>query len=258
MIRIASIDNLSARTYRLCTPDFEHSLRFESPARVAAQMSAGHCDAALLPVASLPELRQSTEAAGDFGIACTGAVRSVQLFSPARLADLLTGNAPIYATPKSRTSVQLFKLLCLRQYGIEPVLTSSYATASARLLIGDAAFEWAQRQGGGPHNVDLGGWWFAQTGLPFVYARWVVSRSLGPAKKAQVIVWLAACAGAAASAEGRETLLRGVSAAPEDRLSLCVYYQRLRAHLSVSDAAAQSMFLQLLESTSHARTAPVA
>ena len=258
MIRIATIDNLSARTYRLCTPHFEHSLRFESPARVSALMLSGHCDAALMPVAALRELGGSVLFAGDFGIACTGPVRSVQLFSERRLAELLTTSQPIYATTKSKTSVELFKLLCQREYGIRPNLTSSYASASAHLLIGDAAFEFAQRNGSSPNNVDLGGWWLAQTGLSFVYARWVVSSSLAACRRAAVIAWLEACAGCSATPEGRNALLRGLEFAPEDQLALQVYYQRLRVHLSVSDIAGQSCFLQLMESTSHARTAPVA
>lgn len=258
MIRIASIDNLSARTYRLCTPDFEHSLRFESPARVAALMSAGHCDAALLPVAALRELGNSVVPAGDFGIACTGSVRSVQLFSRLPLSEILRANGPIYATSKSRTSVELFKLLCQREYGILPNLTSSYSAASAHLLIGDAAFEFAQRHGGSPNNVDLGGWWLSQTGLPFVYARWVVSSSLGASRKAAVVAWLEACAGLAATPEGRQALPCGLNFAPEDQLALQVYYQHLRPRLSVSDLSGQSCFLQLMESTSHVRTAPVA
>lgn len=258
MIRIASIDNLSARTYRLCAPDFDHSLRFESPARVANLMSAGHCDAALLPVAALRELGGSVMFAGDFGIACTGPVRSVQLFSAMPLSAILMANRPIYATSKSRTSVELFKLLCQRQYGILPNLTSSYGAASARLLIGDAAFEFAQRHGGSPNNVDLGGWWLAQTGLPFVYARWVVSSTLEASRKAAVVAWLEACAGFAATPEGRQALLRGLEYAPEDLLALQVYYQHLRPRLSVSDLSGQSCFLQLMESTSHVRTAPVA
>lgn len=258
MIRIASIDNLSARTYRLCTPDFEHSLRFETPARVHALMAAGGCDAALLPVASLPELDDGVELLGDFGIACTGPVRSVQLFSPSRLSDLLAAGEAIYATPKSKTSVELFTLLCRRQYGIAPVLTPNYRAARAHLLIGDAAFECAQRQGANPHNVDLGGWWYTQTGLPFVFARWVVRPALEEAKKVRLLAWLASCADRAATPQGREALLQGLAVAPEDQLSLQVYYQRLRAHLSVSDVAGQSHFLQLMEGFAHVHAAPVA
>lgn len=258
MIRIASIDNLSARTYRLCTPDFEHSLRFETPARVHALMAAGGCDAALLPVASLPELGERVEPLGDFGIACTGPVRSVQLFSTVRLSELLAAGEAIYATPKSKTSVQLFTLLCRLQYGIAPVLTPNYRGARAHLLIGDAAFECAQRQGTNPNNVDLGGWWFTQTGLPFVFARWVVRPSLEEAKKTRVLAWLESCAERAATTLGREGLFHGLPLAPEDQLSLQVYYQRLRARLSISDVAGKSHFLQLMEGITHVHAAPVA
>lgn len=258
MIRIASIDNLSGRAFRLNAPGFDHSIRFETPARVHALMTAGHCDAALLPVATLPGLSRVIEPAGDFGIACTGTVHSVQLFSSAPLGSILLEGGSIYATPKSRTSVELLKLLCLREYGTAPNFTPAYRDAEARLLIGDAAFEYAQRHGNGPDNMDLGAWWFAQTGLPFVYARWVVSRSLSDERKGQIVAWLEGCATAAASSEGRQVLVEGFDVAPEDRLAIELYYQRLRTRLSVSDIAGQSCFLQLLEGYAHVRTAPVA
>ena len=258
MIRIVSIDNLSARTYRLCAPAFDHSLRFETPTRVHALLAAGHCDAALVPVAALPSLGRAVEPVGDFGIACTGAVRSVQLFSSHPLGSLLAAGAPVYATPKSRTSVALFELLCLRRFGAAPRFTSVYGEAAAHLLIGDAAFECAQRQGGNPNNIDLGAWWLSETGLPFVYARWVVSRGLDESHKARVLGWLESCAATAASDAGKIALVDGLAMAPEDRLALQVYYRRLRAHLSVTDIAGQSHFLQLLEGYANVHAAPVA
>ena len=258
MMRILSIDNLSARAYRLCTPEFPHTLRFESPARVHALMAAGQCDAALLPVASLAAFSDVADTAGSFGIACTGPVRSVQLFTQTPLVALLQARQPIYATPKSRTSVQLFTILCEQHYGGRPHFTSSYTGAAGHLLIGDAAFEYALRTAGGQHHVDLGAWWLAHTGLPFVFARWVIARSAGAPETTALLRWLDACAEWSATPAGIAELARRAGTAPRDHGALVTYYQQLRTRLSEADLAGQSLFQQLMEGHSHALAAPVA
>lgn len=258
MLRIASIDNLSARAYRLCAPNSKQGLRFETPARVHALMAGGHCDAALLPVAELPSLAHAVEPLGPYGIACAGAVQSVQFFSPAPLAALLHGREPIYMTPRSRTSARLFNLLCLRDFGALPRLTHSYSHAAGRVLIGDAAFEYARQMAGGPHNIDLCAWWFEHTGLPFVFARWVVARHIDSARRATLRDWLEACVAAAEEPGAADTLARGVDAPAEDYPHLIAYYQHLRTRLGIADDAGQARFLQLSESIAHVPVATVA
>jgi chorismate dehydratase len=254
MLRIVSIDNLSAAPYRLSTPDFDHSLRFETPARVHELVADGHCDAALLPVASIPVAGDRINTLGSYGIACRGAVRSVQLFSEIPLETLLRDRLPIYATPKSRTSVALLELLCWHQYGVSPVLTKSYPDAMAHLLIGDAAFECAHTKSNSGHCVDLSAWWHAQTGFPFVFARWVVSSSLEELDRARLLAWLECCVMRAASPEGIEIL----SSSRGDANTYQGYYKRLRTRLGEDDLAGLHHFLQLMESTSYGTTALIA
>lgn len=257
MLRIISINNLSAGVYRLCAPRFDHSVRFETPARVHNLVAGGHCDAALLPVASLPELSHRMEPVGRYGIACRGAVRSVQLFSGAPLDTLLRERKAIYATPKSKTSVRLFETLCRQQYGLAPVLSAAYPGSAAQLLIGDAAFECAHTQAHRAGNIDLGAWWQEQTGLPFVYARWVVSRSLSARQKCDVADWLEACSVRATTPGGTMELALG-DGNPDDISDRREYYRHVHPRLAEDDLAGLSLFLKLMEGTRHECAARIA
>ena len=69
--------------------------------------------------------------------------------------------------------------------GLEP------AQADALLLIGDKALQTRNRPPEGfVHTLDLGADWLAWTGLPFVYAVWVVRSSLDPALKDELRTFL--------------------------------------------------------------------
>lgn len=257
MLRILSIDNLSGAAYRLCEPEGEHSLRFETPSRICTLAANGHCDAALLPVACLPGLRGRVFPLGAYGIACRGPVRSVQLFSTRPVETLLRERLPVYATPKSRTSVELLRLLCRRVYGVEPRLTSTYSGAAAHLLIGDAAYEYAFTHGLSEHDIDLSGWWLAHTGRPFVFARWMFAPTLDADKRAALSAWLGACADRAKSPEGMAELTAG-EGDPTALTTRHHYYERLQNRLDDDALAGMNQFLQLMESTRYEHAARIA
>lgn len=257
MLRICAIDNLSAAAYRLRVPEFDHSLRCETPARVHELVAQGCCDAALLPAASLPEFSGEMEPLGAYGIACNGAVQSVQLFSREPLETLLRERRPIYATPKSRTSIRLLEILCQRKYGIRPVFTTSYPRGDAHLLIGDAAFECAYSLSGLSCNIDLGAWWKNHTGLPFVYARWVVSRNLAPAHRDALAAWLESCASQAAAPEGAARQAGHHWNDAEDA-ARCAYYQHIHPRLLADDLAGLRLFLELMEASAYEPVARIA
>jgi chorismate dehydratase len=94
-------------------------------------------------------------------VSSEGAVGSIQLVAPARLADVRS----VAVTPESATSVVLTRILLPRaehvQLGEE---------ADATLLIGNAALRSAFEDPT-PH-YDLGGLWLERTGLPMVFAVW--------------------------------------------------------------------------------------
>lgn len=94
-------------------------------------------------------------------VSSEGAVGSIQLIAPGRLADVRT----VAVTPESATSVVLTKVLLPRA---EHVPLGEEADAT--MLIGDAALR-SSFEDPTPH-YDLGRLWLERTGLPMVFAVW--------------------------------------------------------------------------------------
>lgn len=115
---------------------------------------------------------------GDFGIAVEELARSVLLFARRPVEEL--GGARIGVTGESSTSVRLLKVLLENRYGLAPVeyVSTKEPRSDAILLIGDAALN--NRHGLPSYRrvYDLAALWREWTGLPFVFARWIVRRDL--------------------------------------------------------------------------------
>ncbi len=117
----------------------------------------------------------------DLSISCNGTVLSVILASHYPVEDL-DGRTVVF-TADSATAVNLMKLVFSKNR-ISPRLVTRkiYHMASvpqdadAVLVIGDAALTqpWETRF---RYRIDLGELWKAMTGLPFVFALWVVRKS---------------------------------------------------------------------------------
>jgi chorismate dehydratase len=132
-----------------------------------------------LAVADYLRLKDRLEPLGDFGIASEGAVHSVLLFSQREIRRL--GGAQVGLTVESSTSAALVRLLLERRYALEGVrfVRGEDEGDTARLLIGDRALL-AASDGldDFPFVYDLGEEWNSWQALPFVFARWVVSKDV--------------------------------------------------------------------------------
>ncbi|ACH38582.1 futalosine synthase, putative [Citrifermentans bemidjiense Bem] len=121
-------------------------------------------------------------------ISSIGAVKSVFLFSSVPVEEL--DGCPIGLSAESDTSVNLLKVLLARKYGFsnsfertrEP-LAEALKRFPGLLLIGDAALKGAA-SGVAAYCYDLGQLWYDFTGLPFVFALWIVRRDAATAKHA--------------------------------------------------------------------------
>src|SRR3954447_8700555 len=102
-------------------------------------------------------------------VSSEGAVGSIQLVAPGRLADVRT----VAITPESATSVVLTKVLLPRAEHV-PLGEDADAT----MLIGDAALR-SSFEDPTPHH-DLGRLWLERTGLPMVFAVWACPEPVPP------------------------------------------------------------------------------
>lgn len=250
MINIAAIDNLSAAAWRLLPAPPSACVHYAPPNAIYRALREGVCDAGLLPTARLMELSHRFVPLGAHGIACTGAVGSVLLLHHLPLEEMLDGKHPVHVTRKSETSRQLLRLLARRSFGME-FEESPHTDAPAKLVIGDDAIL-ALHEGRYPRKTDLGAWWHASTGLPFVFAQWVIRRDLPANTRNEIRDWVAACAGAALPApmQPSPALLDHHPSTQSDAYG---YYRKLRYTLTDEDFVGLCRFQQLQREASLCR-----
>ncbi|MBM3963945.1 MAG: menaquinone biosynthesis protein, partial [Planctomycetes bacterium] len=112
----------------------------------------------------------------DAAIACRGPVWSVRILfrtAPDQVRTLAVDEG-------SRTSIALSKILFHSRYSVVPKTTPlpmgmapQSVDADAVLVIGDRAMKPERFRKDFGTDWDLGEEWFRETGLPFVFARWV-------------------------------------------------------------------------------------
>lgn len=115
----------------------------------------------------------------DLSISSVGPVKSVILYSTTPLEEL--DGAAIGLTSDSATSVALLRIILKKFYRFtnrfvvmkvsDPA--EAVATCSAVLLIGDNALKSRDRSAG-LFQYDMGELWYSLTGLPFVFALWMI------------------------------------------------------------------------------------
>jgi len=120
----------------------------------------------------------------DISISCLNNVKSVMLFSSVKIEEL--GGRTIYLTGESATSVLLVEILIKKAYGLDVRFTSDESEADAWVFIGDKAlFKYYHNDYS--YGYDLGSEWKKFTGLPFVFALWIVRKELLDEKREELI-----------------------------------------------------------------------
>lgn len=185
--------------YTNCVPFFHH-LRAAGfcgeivsgvPAQLNQLLAAGKIDVS--PSSSFEYARNWRDylLLPGLSISTRGPVRSVLLFSPHPLTAL--EGAQIALTGESASSVHLLKILLQEFVGLEQVdyavpdgqVEEVIAQGGSALLIGDRALKTARSYNGGV-IYDLGELWYRFTGLPFVFALWILRRESAAEKTLQV------------------------------------------------------------------------
>lgn len=166
------------------------------PSRMVRMMERGEIDLGMAPVGALPE-HPDWRIVGQSMIGSRGPVRSVVILSrdpPERWTRL-------HPDSHSRTSNLLAQILLARRFGARPRLGKTIplrnwkpplrpAPGEAFLLIGTRALRWHDHwRGQGGTTLDLGQLWTDWTGLPFVYAVWVLRSGIDP-EKIRLNEWL--------------------------------------------------------------------
>lgn len=178
-------------SYLNCVPFFHHlrECGFDGeiikgvPAELNEMLATGMID--LAPASAWEYAVRSEEymLLPGHSISSIGPVHSVLLFSPIP-PEKLAGQT-VAITGESATSIHLLQVLLERFYRQENIayevpsgsVEDAVQTGQPTLLIGDRALLARKRQPELPY-YDLGDMWWQQTGLPYVFALWIVRREV--------------------------------------------------------------------------------
>ena len=183
LVRVGAVRYLNAKPlyYKLSDYAPNVELSMEVPSRLAEQLADGELDVALIPsVEYLRGMSLGYEILPGFSIASRGPVRSVKLFSRVPFPRI----ERLALDEGSRTSQALSLVWLDACHGVRPAQVELLplgvpvleSTADAVLVIGDRAMK--VRHEPFHEEVDLGEAWQAMTGLPFVFALWVVRKGV--------------------------------------------------------------------------------
>ncbi len=170
--------------YLNCEPFF-HGLALEDialfpmpPSYMGPLAQAGELDAAPFSLVQSFYLKGAYESLGDMGISVKGPVRSILFYSRFPI-DQLSGGV-VGATQESATAAHLMRVILEQRYGVRSVEYSNLDVPNpdAFLLIGDGALATHDQVEGFPYRYDLAEEWLEWKGLPFVFAVWMVRRTL--------------------------------------------------------------------------------
>ena len=153
------------------------------PSQLPELLHEDRADAALVPVVEWFRGAGAGVVPG-IALATGGPVDSVKLFARVPPPEI----RHVAVDRGSKTSVALLRVLFAELWGVEPdfkVVVPQVGTlldeADAALVIGDRCFAAEKRfrdegllGAGGIHEIDLGDTWRQMTGLPFVFAVWVM------------------------------------------------------------------------------------
>ena len=213
------------------------------PSALAAAITDGEIAAGPLPLVDCFRLADGLLPVAGFCVANVQKTASALLYSTKPIADL-TG-AHIGITDEDTTAWQLLEVLLRVKYQVQPAAYGPLqAPHDAFLLIGNQALRQRRGAPGFPYTYDLGAEWYTWTGLPFVFARWLVRKEVAPKDKAllEETLYIGLEEGVDALyqlAEPREDLLM----LPRE---IVTYIQGFRYYIGRSEQQAMDQFLHYL------------
>jgi chorismate dehydratase len=158
---------------------------------LARQLVNGELDVALVPVFEAIRSPEFLIVDG-LSISARGPVWSVFVAHQEPLEQI----NQVYLDPASLTSANLCKVIFAEFVKTAPqFLAGTPPEDAARLLIGNQAIDFRAEQGSRYQYLDFGEEWLRQTGLPFVFAVWLMRPDVAEPEKVAEAFRHLACAG---------------------------------------------------------------
>ncbi|MEI6562221.1 MAG: menaquinone biosynthesis protein [Verrucomicrobiota bacterium] len=166
-LRIGCVRYLNSRP--LIEP-YDGPVLLDHPSALAAALERGELDVALVPVFEALRL-PGYRAVDGVSISALGPVWSVILAYQGALSAI----KQVALDPASRTSVHLCKVF-FAEWGasLPEYLPEPAPPGAARVIIGNQAIAFRELHGSAYQVLDFGEEWTRRTGLPFVFAVWLI------------------------------------------------------------------------------------
>jgi chorismate dehydratase len=184
-LKVARIPYLSCEPFYFAMERRGIALYDVIPSALAGAAAKGEIDAGPMPLVDCFRLDEQFRFLSGFCVATIRKAGSVVLHSKPPIQEL--SGARIGISGEAATSFRLLQVVLALKYHVPSVayvtLEDSY---DAFLLMGNEGLR--QRFGvrDYPHTYDLGDEWSQWTGLPFVFARWMIRKAIDP-KEAAVL-----------------------------------------------------------------------
>jgi len=243
-LRIGRVPYLHAEPFYFAMERSGVALYELVPRAVTVAAVNGEIDAGPVPLGDCFRLQDRFEPVAGFCIASVEHAGSSLLYSTRPITGL-TG-AHIGVTDEAATALRLLHVLLRLKYQVQPAAYGPLQAAhDAFLLIGNQGLRQRKGASGFPYTYDLGAEWHAWTGLPFVFARWMVRQEATPKDKARLEEMLYV-----GLEDGVEALYQ-VAAPREDLLMLpreiVTYIQGFRYYIGKSEQQAIDQFQRYLQ-----------
>jgi len=181
-LRVGRVPYLHAEPFYVALARDGVTLHALTPRAVAVAAAQGEIDAGPVPLVECARLHDRFEPVAGFCIASAQHAASL-LYSPRPITAL--AGSHIGVTDEASTALRLLDVLLRVRYQVQPAAYVPLQTPhDAFLLIGNQALRQRRGAPGFPYTYDLSAEWYAWTGLPFVFARWLVRRDAAPEDKA--------------------------------------------------------------------------
>ncbi len=149
------------------------------PSGLAPAIEKGEIDAGPVPLADSFRLEECFQPVAGFCVSVGNKAGSNYLHSKMPIGDL--GGARIGVADETCTSARLTQVLLSQKHRVRPdAWVSMEESYDAFLLTGDQALRRRRGVRGYPYKYDLGEEWHEWTGLPFVFARWLIRKDMDP------------------------------------------------------------------------------
>ena len=221
---------------------------FAVPSQLVGMVDRGEVSTGLLSVVDYQECGHELVLVPVGAIGCDGPTLTVRIYSKVPPQEI----GEVYGDTDSHTSVILAQVILRERYGVAPPLFPLQAMEGEHqrsrgghetiLLIGDKVVNAAPEEGAYPYQLDLGEEWKKLTGLPFVFACWMMRTDMVDKELAELLAW-----SQREGAKMTERLLDKYAAAkgwPRD-LARRYFTQYLRYQVTVQGRRGMEKFFEL-------------